>query len=207
LEGFFHFFPNFAPEIREKDRERKKPMKIVTNIVYAALTLGALAMGASTTNAAPGDIFVSDSVTGGIYKFAPDGTGGQLYAGGFGGCAGLAFDNAGNLFAAGADDNNIHKFALDGTQTIFASGLNEPYGLAFDSAGYLFEADHHSATIYKFAPDGAVYTGAADNGSNFRIDSCQYIYNLNSSALGVGTYRVDIKINGQVVGSGVFALR
>ena len=46
----------------------------------------------------------------------------------------------------------------------------------------------------------SVYSGNADTGSNFRIDSCQYVYNLNSRALGVGTYRVDILINGQVVG-------
>jgi hypothetical protein len=43
------------------------------------------------------------------------------------------------------------------------------------------------------AIDESVYTGSADTGSNFRIDSCQYIYNLSSGALGVGTYRVDIK--------------
>ena len=52
----------------------------------------------------------------------------------------------------------------------------------------------------------SVYSGNADNGSNFRIDSCLYVYNLNARALGVGTYRVDILINGQVVGSAVFAL-
>lgn len=52
----------------------------------------------------------------------------------------------------------------------------------------------------------SVYSGNADTGSNFRIDSCQYVYNLNSRALGVGTYRIDILIDGQVVGSGVFAL-
>ena len=48
---------------------------------------------------------------------------------------------------------------------------------------------------------------SADSGLNFRIDGCQYVYNLNSSALGVGTYRVDIKINNQVVGSAIFELR
>jgi len=52
-----------------------------------------------------------------------------------------------------------------------------------------------------------VYTGNADSGSNFRIDSCQYVYNLNSRALGVGTYRVDILIAGQAVGNAVFALQ
>ncbi len=52
----------------------------------------------------------------------------------------------------------------------------------------------------------SVYTGNADTGSNFRIDNCQYVYNLNSRALGVGFYRVDILTNGQVVGSAVFQL-
>jgi len=55
--------------------------------------------------------------------------------------------------------------------------------------------------------DESVYSGSADTGSNFRIDSCQYVYNLSASALGVGTYRVDIIINGQVVGSGIFQLK
>jgi hypothetical protein len=39
------------------------------------------------------------------------------------------------------------------------------------------------------------------------IVSCEYMYNLSANALGVGTYRVDIKINGQVVGSAVFGLK
>jgi hypothetical protein len=53
----------------------------------------------------------------------------------------------------------------------------------------------------------SIYSGNADTGSNFRISSCQYVYNLNSSALGIGMYRVDILINGQVVGSARFELR
>jgi hypothetical protein len=57
------------------------------------------------------------------------------------------------------------------------------------------------------AVDESVYSGSADTGSNFRINGCQYIYNLNASALGVGTYRVDIKINGVVVGSAIFQLK
>jgi len=57
--------------------------------------------------------------------------------------------------------------------------------------------------------DESIYTMAADNGSGFRIDStaCQYIYNLASSSLGVGVYRIDIIINGKVVGNAVFALK
>jgi hypothetical protein len=57
--------------------------------------------------------------------------------------------------------------------------------------------------------DESVHTTNADNDPNCRIDQadCQYIYNLGASALGVGTYRVDIPINGNVVGSAVFALK
>ena len=55
--------------------------------------------------------------------------------------------------------------------------------------------------------DESVYGGSADTGSNFTIDCCQYIYNLSASALGVGTYRVDILINGGLVGSGIFQLK
>lgn len=53
-----------------------------------------------------------------------------------------------------------------------------------------------------------VYNMAADDGSNFRIDAaaCQYIYNLAASSLGVGAYRVDISINGVVVGQAAFAI-
>ena len=52
----------------------------------------------------------------------------------------------------------------------------------------------------------SVYSGNADTGSNFRIDSCEYVYNLNSRVLGIGTYRVDVLIDGQIVGSAVFTL-
>lgn len=56
--------------------------------------------------------------------------------------------------------------------------------------------------------DEGSYSMAADRGSNFRIDqtACQYVYN-HGTALGVGTYEVDIKVNGVVVGDAVFALK
>jgi probable HAF family extracellular repeat protein len=59
------------------------------------------------------------------------------------------------------------------------------------------------------AVDESTYSMSADNGSDFRIDlsACQYVYNIAASALGVGVYSVDIKINGQAVGHAVFALK
>lgn len=55
--------------------------------------------------------------------------------------------------------------------------------------------------------DESIYNGPDDRSSNFRIDSCQYIYNLDANALGVGTYRLDPRINNQVVGSAVLQLK
>ena len=57
--------------------------------------------------------------------------------------------------------------------------------------------------------DESVYATSADKGSNFRIDlsACQYVYNVAASSLGVGTYRVDISIDGIAVGHAVFSLR
>ena len=57
--------------------------------------------------------------------------------------------------------------------------------------------------------DESIYASNANEGANFRIDSsaCQYVYNLAASSLGAGTYRVDIKVYGFVVGTAVFALR
>jgi N-acetylneuraminic acid mutarotase len=57
------------------------------------------------------------------------------------------------------------------------------------------------------AVNESVYSMAADSGSNFKIAGCQYAYNLSGSMLGPGTYRVDIKIDNQVVGSAVFQLK
>jgi Tol biopolymer transport system component len=61
------------------------------------------------------------------------------------------------------------------------------------------------------AASGAVneseYTMPADTGSDFRIDSCDYVYNLNLKSLTAGTYRAKILIEGQTVGSAAFELR
>jgi DNA-binding beta-propeller fold protein YncE len=99
-----------------------------------------------------------------IFKFTPDGERivfGSVPSQGWG----LAFDSAGNLYAAegGAGltgDRTIFKFAPNGTRTVFAGpdAFPEgvfPIGLAFDSSGHLFVStecfcDPGSDTILKF---------------------------------------------------------
>ena len=57
------------------------------------------------------------------------------------------------------------------------------------------------------AIDESTYVANADRDSNFRITGCQYAYNLAASSLGVVMYRVDISINGIMIGHAVFALK
>ena len=74
-------------------------MKAITKLIYSAVAVVTLAIGALTANADPGDIFVSDVGNEVIYKFAPDGTR-STFASGLFTPEGLAFDSAGNLFEA-----------------------------------------------------------------------------------------------------------
>ena len=77
-----------------------------------------------------------------IFKFTPSGE--RIIFGSVPGQGwGLAFDSAGNLYAADGGDQTIYKFTPDGTPTVFvgpdafAPG-ESPVGLAFDSSGNLF---------------------------------------------------------------------
>jgi hypothetical protein len=96
-----------------------------------------------------------------IYKFTPNGTR-TVFGNTPGQSFGLAFDSAGNLYAADSNDAIIYKFAPDGTRTIFAgpsafTSTQGPTGLAFDSAGNLFvttEGNPGNDAILKFTSDG-----------------------------------------------------
>jgi Concanavalin A-like lectin/glucanases superfamily len=48
---------------------------------------------------------------------------------------------------------------------------------------------------------------ASDTGSSFRVDGCRYAYNLGTGSLGVGTYKIQIQIGPEFVGSAVFGLQ
>jgi len=51
------------------------------------------------------------------------------------------------------------------------------------------------------------YIMPSDSGSDFRVSSCQYVYNLASGSLGAGTYLVEIKVASATIGTATFALR
>jgi DNA-binding beta-propeller fold protein YncE len=105
-----------------------------------------------------------------IFKFTPEGgrrSFGFVPGHGFD----LAFDSAGNLFAADVTDQSIYKFAPDGTRSIFVGPKaftkpeTGPIGLAFDHAGNLFVSTevppYTDDGILKFTPRGVKSTFAS----------------------------------------------
>jgi hypothetical protein len=140
------------------------------------------------------------------------------------------FDYASIANANGGDGTDIGAFEVQPATPSYAAQVQAPINpdgsstfsvrrgvvpLKFDlTQGGVATCDLPPATIAVTRTAGgvigqvneSVYSGNADTGSDFRIDSCQYVYNLNSRALGVGTYRIDVLIDGQVVGNAVFGL-
>jgi len=141
------------------------------------------------------------------------------------------FDDASTVDANGGDATDIGAFEVQGPPSQYAASIQQPINADGTSVfngrrgvvpvkftftlGGVATCTLPPATIAVTRTAGGVigpidesdYNGSADNGSNFRISNCQYAYNLSTGALGVGTYRVDTVINGQVVGSATFGLR
>ena len=68
----------------------------------------------------------------------------------------------GDLYASDIATNSIVAYALDGTTTTFATGLNSPQGVAFDRSGNLYVADAGSNSIIKFTKGGVRTTFTSD---------------------------------------------
>ena len=101
-----------------------KDMKTI--MLKIALALGAIgaALLPIGANANPGDMYVSDN--GAIYQYTPSGVP-TVFASSLNFPRGLAFDKAGNLFAAISGNGTIVKFAPNGTQSTVA----RQFGLCF----------------------------------------------------------------------------
>lgn len=91
---------------------------------------------------------------GSIEKFSPGGVGSVFAITDLHVPVGLAFDRAGNLFAANSNNGTIVKITPVGAGSRFAvRGMSLPKGLAFDSAGDLYAANP-SNWIEKFSSGG-----------------------------------------------------
>jgi sugar lactone lactonase YvrE len=94
---------------------------------------------------------------------------------------GLAFDAAGNLYAANNGNGTIEKFTRGGGHGVFASGVT-PYGLAIDSAGNVYVRDGLNS-IDKFTRDGmrSVFASTGLSGPlGLAFDSAGNLYVANN---------------------------
>ena len=133
---------------------------LTRHLIGGVLCLAVISLICSRASAQ--NLFAVDLNNGNIDEFTPNGVRSTI-AFGLNYPAGLAFDQAGNLFVA--DGGAIDKFTPAGVRTTFASGLSLPHGLAFDRAGNLFvsagDGVSNPGTVYKFTPAGVRTTFAS----------------------------------------------
>ncbi|MES2386632.1 MAG: T9SS type A sorting domain-containing protein [Bacteroidota bacterium] len=145
---------------------------------------------------ASGNIFVSDGLyirkitpAGVVSKFAGNGVHGNVNGTGaqasFGYPLGMAFNSAGDLFVADADNNAIRKITPTGVVSTYAGiAYNMPQngdlsvatftgatGLSFDRAGNLYVVDgrEYVPRVRKITPAGLVSTLAGGNANNYLV--------------------------------------
>jgi DNA-binding beta-propeller fold protein YncE len=90
----------------------------------------------------------------------------------------LAFDSAGNLYAANYSANTIERFTPGGVASVFAAGVNHPVGLAFDSAGNLYAGNYSGHTIQRFTPGGvgSIFATGLTDPSGVAFDGAGNLY-------------------------------
>ena len=132
------------------------------------MLVAGLALAVTAGSSRADTLYVSNSQSHSIEKFATDGGGvGTVFADTFLHTPeGLAIDSAGNVYAANGD-NTISKFTPAGTPSVFANtGLDNPVGLAFDGSGNLYAANYSNNTIEMYTPGGIPSVFAADPGDH-----------------------------------------
>ena len=141
----------------------------------------------------------SPTGAGTIFKFTPSGE--RIVFGSVPGTPdatqanwGLAFDSAGNLYAADGNAQTIYEFAPNGTRTVFVGPSafapgESPVGLAFDSSGNLYVSietftDEGADSIVYFTPMGVKSTFATGltfpRGLAFDSSGCLFVAEANA---------------------------
>ena len=89
-----------------------------------------------------------------VWRIAPSGSS-AVFAEGFFGASGNAFDSKGNLLQANIGGNTVSKITPDGDVTLFASeGLQRPVGIVIDEEDTLFVANCGSGSIQRIDRHG-----------------------------------------------------
>ena len=107
---------------------------------------------------------LSDRATMGrkIFRLTPSGAT-EVFATGFEGASGNAFDSNGLLYQSNIRGNYVSRVAPDGTHTIFVrDGIELPVGIVIDEAGVLFVANCGNGSIRRVTADGTSHPFVED---------------------------------------------
>jgi sugar lactone lactonase YvrE len=137
-----------------------------------SLLLPIVAFFPLTVNGAAGYLYEPDISTGSIFQFTTTESGTVLkttFATGLTGLRGIAFDHAGNLFAA--QEERIIKISPTGAKSVFASDLHGPNFLAVDRANNLYASDR-DGQVLRITPQGtkSVYVSGLDKPTGVALD-------------------------------------
>ena len=194
FDGLGNLFAAENPEPDHIDIGRVLKFNLRNHVSTVGSAAYFIFQGLATDSA--GNVFVTGTsqrgpFTSTIFKFTPSGD--RIVFGSVPGQGyGLAFDSAGNLYAADGGAQTIFKFAPNGTRNVFAGpsafALGAyPTGLTFDSSGNLFVStecfspffcEPGSDTILKFTPTGAESTFATGltYPRGLAFDSSDYLF-------------------------------
>ncbi len=194
LLGTSFFFNN----LREPSTAPARALSSLPRIDSGA-TISTLAQNAGFVDAltqdAEGNIYVSDFFGGGnfndirgtdILKVSPDGDV-SVYATGFSGPLGQAWDSQGNLYVSNWLSGDIRRVTPAGDLTVFATGFSGPSGLAFDPNGNLIVSSYRANTLHRVSPDGSVAPYVSDLNGPVGIvydeDGVLYVANYNDGKI------------------------
>lgn len=155
---------------------------LVDPATHAFHQVGAAGLGGPNALAQDrhGNLYVSDSFGGHMWKIAPDGTTTAwaqdplLTTSGFPpfGANGVAFDRSeANLYVANTGDDRVLRIPVNadgsaGAVSIFATGIDGADGIAFDARGDLYVCANQADEIAVIAPDGARVATYAGTGAD-----------------------------------------
>jgi hypothetical protein len=120
----------------------------------------------SSAFAAAGDLYVTDSATGSVIRYEPDGTP-NTFASGLVDPQGITFDEGNATTASyfyvadkgdgGATSGIVYRFDRDGNRTTFFSGLDNPVGVAADGSDIIV-SENGANRIRRIPIDGSAST-------------------------------------------------
>ncbi len=90
-----------------------------------------------------------------VYRVSPDGASVEIFAEGFDGASGNAFDSQGNLYQSNISSRSISRITPEGEVSIFVnSGLSGPVGITIDADDTLYVANCFLGFVQRVTIDG-----------------------------------------------------